>query len=198
MTTYPITLPTTPKISAARFGLLSNMTLFSSPLTRVQQVLSRPGQVWQADCSLPMMLEATAAPWRAALTSLRGRQGTFTLGDPAYTGARGTVAGTPLVNGASQTGNNLITDGWGASATILKGDYFALGNYLYIMTIDVTATGGGAATLTFEPTLRASPANNAAVTVSSPKALMRLTADDARWEETPGLWGMSFNCVEAL
>ena len=199
MTSYPITLPSTPNFSAARFGLVSNTTVFVSPLTRVQQVVSRPGQVWRAELSLPSMAVADAAEWRAALTSLRGRQGTFYLGDPIYSGARGTAGGTPLVNGASQAGNSLITDGWSASATFLKGDYFQLGGYLYVLTADVTADGGGNATLTFEPTLRAPPANNDPLTVTSPKSSFRLTDDEATWDEQPGpFWGFSFSAVEAL
>ena len=141
-----------------------------------------------------------AAEWRAAMTSLRGLQGTFSMGDPIYSGTpRGTAGGTPLVNGASQTGNSLITDGWSASATFLKGDYFGLGGYLYMSTTDVTADGGGNATLVFEPTLRASPSNNDALDITSPTTTFRLLTDEAVWDEQPGpFWGFTFNAVEAL
>jgi hypothetical protein len=50
-----------------------------------------------------------------------------------YTHTVGTLAGTPLVNGANQTGNSLITDGWTATTSVLnEGD---------IITID-KASGG--------------------------------------------------------
>lgn len=40
----------------------------------------------------------------------------------------GTYSGTPLVNGASQTGTSLVTDGWGSGvSTLNKGDRFTLG-----------------------------------------------------------------------
>jgi len=40
----------------------------------------------------------------------------------------GTYSGTPLVNGATQTGTSLITDGWGSGVSSLsKGDRFTLG-----------------------------------------------------------------------
>ena len=200
MTSYPITLPATPSFAASNFGLRSNTTVFTSPLTNVQQVLSRPGQVWRADFDLPWMGLADAAAWRAALASLRGRQGTFLVGDPIYDNTpRGTAGGTPLVNGGSQTGNSLITDGWSNGATFLAGDYFSLGNYLHMLTADVTADGGGNATLVFEPTLRTSPSNNAALDISTPQAAMRLVDDESMWEERPGPhWGISFKAVEAL
>lgn len=201
MTSYPITLPATPSIRVARWGLRSNTTVYVSALSRVQQVVSRPGQVWVCSIELPTIGSvADAAEWRASLLSLRGRQGTFYLGDPIYNNnPRGTAGGTPLVNGASQAGNTLVTDGWSAAATFLKGDYFTLGNNLHMLTENVTATGGGAATLTFEPTLRISPANNAALDISTPKAAFRLTSDESFWDENPGpFWGMTFDAVEAL
>lgn len=41
----------------------------------------------------------------------------------------GTYAGTPLVNGATQTGSTLTTDGWSSGASTLnKGDVFTIGS----------------------------------------------------------------------
>ncbi len=41
----------------------------------------------------------------------------------------GTYTGTPLVNGASQTGSTLVTDGWtSGGATLNKGDNFTIGS----------------------------------------------------------------------
>jgi len=41
----------------------------------------------------------------------------------------GTYGGTPLVNGASQTGTSLVTDGWSSGASTLnKGDVFTIGS----------------------------------------------------------------------
>ncbi len=51
------------------------------------------------------------------------------MGDPVNTSPRGAATGTPLVKGASQTGNTLTTDGWTTGVTgILKaGDWIQLG-----------------------------------------------------------------------
>lgn len=101
----------------------------------------------------------------------------------------GTQAGTPLVNGAAQTGASLITDGWTASSAILKeGDIFTIAGVFavnpqsrqttgqlqqFIATADATASGGGAATISISPsivtsgafqTVDASPADNAVIT----------------------------------
>ena len=98
------------------------------------------------------------------------------------------TASTPLVNGASQTGSSLATDGWAASAGTLKaGDVFTLDGvyavnpvsyvntgFLQQFTMSADATLSTTATLTFTPpiitsgqlqTVTNSPADNAAINV---------------------------------
>lgn len=103
----------------------------------------------------------------------------------------GAQGGTPLVNGASQTGASLITDGWSNSITgvLKKGDIFTLaGVYMvnpvtkqvypdlqqFVVTADANSNGSGQSTLGIYPsiitsgatqTVNASPADNAAITV---------------------------------
>lgn len=102
----------------------------------------------------------------------------------------GAHGGTPLVNGASQTGTSLATDGWSTSTAVLKaGDVITLaGVYAvnpvsgastgvlrqFVVTADATSDGTGEATLSIYPgitasgayqTVTASPADNAAITV---------------------------------
>ena len=121
------------------------------------------------------------------------------FGFNAYTGqmipshTAGTQGGTPLVNGASQTGTSLITDGWtAAAATRLKqGDTFTIaGVYAvnlqsrqstgklqsFVATADAASDGSGNLTVTISPSLISSgqyqtvdslPADNAAITVTS-------------------------------
>jgi hypothetical protein len=104
----------------------------------------------------------------------------------------GAYAGTPVVNGAGQTGSSLVTSGWTGSITGLLnvGDVFTIaGVYAinpqsrvaksFLQNFVVTATANstaGAATISIYPaitttgpyqTVSASPANNAAITVIS-------------------------------
>lgn len=199
---YPVSLPSSPaNFSAAKFGINWNTSLHMSPLSRVQQSLERPGALWQAEFVVPpLLLAADAAAWKGFLVSLRGRHGTFRAGDPSYSGPRGSAGGAPLVNGASQTGRALITDGWSAAATFKIGDQFQLGDYLYMMVEDVTADGSGNATLVFDPPLRSSPADNLALTISAPKGIWRLASDEeGMWDAQVGpVWGFSFKAHEAL
>lgn len=102
----------------------------------------------------------------------------------------GAHGGTPLVNGASQSGASLITDGWTASAAVLKkNDVFTLAGVFSVnpvtkdstgvlqqfrATADGTADGTGNLTISISPSITASgatqtvsnaPADNAAITV---------------------------------
>ena len=100
---------------------------------------------------------------------------------------RGTIAGTPLVNGASQTGNTLTIDGCTVGTTLLAGDFFSVNSELKMVTADVTADGAGAMSITFEPPLRSSPADNAALTTTRPTARFMLQEDVQAWSTRPGL-----------
>ena len=100
------------------------------------------------------------------------------------------TASTPLVNGASQTGSTISTDGWASgAATLNKGDIFTIagvnsGNPLsysdngrlqqFVVTATTSDASGAMATLPISPsiitsgalqTVSASPANNAVITV---------------------------------
>jgi len=115
---------------------------------------------------------------------------------PTHTiGAHG---GTPLTDGAGQTGAALVTNGWTDSTLVLKrGDVFTIAAVYevnpqsrqstgdlqkFVATADVTsAAGGGAATIPISPaiitsgafqTVTASPANDAAIVVSGAASLV--------------------------
>jgi hypothetical protein len=115
------------------------------------------------------------------------------------------ATGTPVINGASQTGSELITDGWTADTTgILKaGDYIQLGTgstaRLYKVLDDVDSDGSGNATFDIWPNLRSSPDDNATITVSNCKSVFRLTTNvtDISINQA-SIYGLTFGAVEAL
>ena len=170
------------------------------------QVYAWTGQLWAADITLPPMERADAEAWIAKLVSLNGREGNMLIGpDYANLTPRGIGTGTPLVKGAGQTGYDLITDGWTASKTgIMKaGDWFQLGttsaSRLYKVMADADSDGSGDSTLTIWPRLRTSPADNAALTVSSPVGRFMLASNDSEWSiDTASFYGLSFQAVEDL
>lgn len=92
----------------------------------------------------------------------------FTLEHYSYRTPNGGGTGTVLVNGGSQTGTSLVTDGWaGANPVLRAGDIISVAGLA--MVFDVTADvnrSGVDATIPINPAIFAgsSPANNAVVT----------------------------------
>lgn len=201
---FPVTFPDL-GIKSMTIRAVSVVGMNQSPFTGQQQVYKHQGQWWEAEITLPPMKRADAEQIAAFLLKMNGRYGTFTLGDPANTAPRGVGTGTPLVSGGSQTGGELITDGWTTSTTgILKaGDWIQLGSgsatRLHKVLNDVNSDGSGAATLDIWPNLRSSPADNAQITVTAPKGQWRLAGNQSEYSiDEASIYGITFACVEAL
>jgi hypothetical protein len=205
--TFPLALPSSPP-GFRTFDMLgrSVVGMARSPFTGSQQLYEFPGEWWELQASLPPMTRANAERWIAFLLSLRGRSGTFLAGDPLGKTPQGVATGTPLVNGANQTGKSLTLKGFTISITgILKaGDYIQIGTgltqRLYKCLKDVNSDGGGNAVLDIWPRLRESPADNAAVTTASTAGLFRLgTNDSAHWTvDVAQKYGLGLTAVEAF
>lgn len=146
------------------------------------------GQQWRATITVPTIQRDFAEEWNTFLLKLNGSFGTFLLGDPNGTTPRGSVAGTPLVNGAAQTGNILNVDGFTPDQTnvLRAGDYIQLGTFadarLYKVLDDVDSDGSGEAALTLWPNMRESPADNSPVITSSPQGVFRLINNTNGWD----------------
>lgn len=201
-----LTMPATPGIRSVRFGLRANTRSFVSPLNRAVQTFELPGAVWFATFELPPMTRDQAAEWQAFIAGLMGQAGRFYGFDPDATTPRGIYSSgsdTPLVAGAGQGGATLATDGWRVSGTglLLPGDYFAVAGELKMATAQLDSDGAGAATIAFKPPLRTSPADDAALTITNPKAVMML-ADDSQavWQSDANriVQGFAFSGVEAF
>lgn len=203
--TYPVSFPSSIGLANINIRARNVVGISSSPFTGQQQVYKHQGQWWEAEVSLPPMKRADAEQAVAFLLKMNGVYGTFLLGDKANTAPRGVGTGTPLVNGASQTGDELITDGWTISTTgILKaGDWIQLGSgsttRLHKVLDDVDSDGSGNATINIFPSLRSSPADDAAITVSNTQGLWRLASNETEYSiDNMSIYGMTFACVEAL
>lgn len=194
-----ITWPTLNRRPTRQTWELRSLTqVHESPLTGSVQTQELPGARWATS----IVFENVAHPDdKAALMALavklRGRAGRVAVRNWGAT-RRGNIVGTPLVAGAGQTGATLATDGWTTGATVKAGDYFSVGGELKMLTADAAETAG-AMTLTFEPPLRAAPADNAALTFTAPTALMMPVGDGVNWTHEAGLvMSFVFDLVEFL
>lgn len=176
--------------SSFMMQLKANTVTFRSPLNGAVQTGELPGAMWLGEIRYDSLSEADRRTLHAWLSQLRGMAGRFYLWDMAHPKPRGVATGTPLVNGGSQTGATLVTDGWTASVTniLLPGDYFSVNGELKRVVSATNSNGTGQATITFEPPLRASPSDNAALTLVQPTFTAMLADDDQdQYLVTPGL-----------
>ncbi|MEK9917978.1 MAG: hypothetical protein VW496_01170 [Pelagibacteraceae bacterium] len=205
---YPLTLPTESGIASVTLRTVNSVAISESPFTFKQQVIEHSGQRWEAEVTMPPMVRADAEAWVAFLVSLRGVKGTFLLGDPVGASARGSASvtpGTPVVNGAGQTGDALTIDGCPNSATgyLKAGDYIQLGggstSTLHKVLADVNTNASGQANLDLWPSIRNAPADNATVVVSSARGLFRLSSNQTDWSiSEASIYGVTFAAVEAI
>jgi hypothetical protein len=201
---YPLTLPTATGIKTQNWGLKRVVAMTQSPFTLQQQVYQHSGEQWKTTMSLPPMLKDNASIWLAFFMQLRGMRGTFKLGDQDRKTIQGTATGTVLVNGASQTGNQVALDGFTASrANVFKaGDYIQINSYVYMVTENVTANGSGEANVKIEPALRTGVEpinNNTTVIYLNTTTIMRLDSNEFNWDtDHVSKYGISFSCSEAL
>lgn len=205
MIVFPITLPDE---GFQRLRLIQDNVVGASesPWTGQEQIFEHQGQLWRLQAAYPPKLgRAAAEPIIAALASLGGRAGSFLLGDTGARTPRGSVAGTPLVDGAAQSGNQLATKGWtpSASGVLLAGDYVQLGGgelqRLHKLLEDADADGAGLATLEIWPRLRESPADSEALVTSDCKGTFRLAGNAQPWDERRGdVYDIAFEGREAI
>jgi len=198
-----LTMPAAPGFAASTFGLIANTQTFRSPLDGTVQTIELPGARWRASYRLPPMKRPQAAAWQAFLAALKGQAGRFFGFDPDARQPRGSGAGdAPQVKGAGQGGESLVSDAWTANQTglLIPGDYFEVNGELKMVTASVDSDGTGTASIAFTPSLRASPADNAVLTLVNPKVVMML-ADDAQssWDsDSVPFYLIAFAGVEAF
>jgi hypothetical protein len=201
-----LTFPTIRRPSSASYRLRGNTQTHRSPLDGTTQTLEMPGAVWELTVSWESLSTDDSRVLAAFLAQLRGAAGRFYYSPAVWSPRRATGGGTPVINGAAQSGAALVTDGWSASVQVMRaGDWLSYDDTtgrrrLHMVTADVSSSAGGAATLAITPPIRRADADNAAVEVAAPSGVFRLS-DDAAPEmaiRPPMLGSVTLTMVEAL
>lgn len=180
--------------------LQSSVAQVTSGFTLQTQVQDWGGRRWAYDIALSPTADGDGRALSAFFDALGGSAGTFLFADPSISQS---VGGTPLVNGASQTGSTLAVDGLTPSVIAFRaGDFFSLGSgastRLYRVIANATANGSGQASLSIVPPLRSSPADNAPLEVIAPKVLLRLNGPVPTSIASALIHRFSFSAVEAI
>jgi hypothetical protein len=201
--TYPIDFPSDLSVSSITITPRNAVGRNESPFTFQEQIYDFGGEQWQVEGTLPLMNKATAEKYVSFMLKLKGRYGTFLFPIPLGT-AQGAVSGSPVVDGGGQTGAELDLKSLPLStANVFKaGDWINLGSgsstRAYKILNDVNSDGAGKATVDIWPSLRSSPADNAAVTYQNCKILLRLKQDDGYSINPDQHYFIQFSALEAL
>lgn len=127
------------------------------------------GRTWEEEFPPLLITDPVVRGWLAQVQQF-WRLGTkFDVDHRAYLLQNGAGGGSPLVNGAGQTGNSIATDGWPTTTTVLKaGDLLKFGAASFVdeLVADALTNGSGQVNLQIERTIVSgqSPADNASIT----------------------------------
>lgn len=193
-----ITYPAMPKPQGMSWRLVMPAQTNVSDWTGRRQTIASGRGWWESQVTFPPIVGTTNVnAWRAFIAKSRGKANDFQV--PVDATAQSSAVATPLVNGAGQTGRTLSTDGWPVSSTVLQaGQYVTIGNQLLQLTESVTSNASGVATLNFEPPVRTSPADNAAIEFKNPYCLMYLVEEPTLSVETGYVYSLSLNLRESF
>lgn len=203
--TYPLTFPDDFAFSDIQVTLRNSSAKNTSPFTLEEQVYDYRGEVWEISGSLPPMNREKAEIYNSFLLSLRGQVGTFLMPIAGAYVPLGAWGGTPVVDGASQTGDTLDIRGLPNSITNVAkaGDFISLGSgvntRLHKVVVNADSNASGEATLTIVPRLRVSPADGDAISVSSAKGVFRLVGQTSSYTANSNqFYNIQFECREAI
>lgn len=200
-----VAFPSIKNPSEVTWRLRARTQTHTSPLDGTVQTLAMPGARWEATLTWGALSVADYRTLEAFISSLGGMAGRFFYG-PIHGPRRATGGGTPVINGASQSGSTLSTRGWSASAqAFLVGDWLSYTDTtgrrrLHQVTANSTANGSGVASVSIAPPIRRAGADGAALTITTPTGVFMLASDDeGQMSVRPPLIGsMPLSIVEAI
>ena len=185
----PLSFPSV-GIQSMSMRLRRVVAVAESPFTLDTQVYTHQGARWEAEISLPPLTHAEAKSIEGFIVGLKGREGTFTFGNPLDTS---TLSDNTVSSAAIRAESFTLGSG---TAAVSAGTYFELNNYLYLVTSDKAA---GATTLNFQPPLRSAVSSSLAVKYNLPTTTWRMSSNDVGWSiNEASIYGFSFSCMEAL
>ena len=188
MTTYAFPTSLTPSTSA--WELVTNTRDIVSPLTGAVQSVARKGSRWKITLAFNNLSGEDRSVLQGFLVQLNGSEHRFTVSDHSKITRGGAGGGTPVVDGASQTGNSINVSGATASVTnwLKAGDWLSIGSQLFMCTENTSSNGSGLVTVKVQPGIRTSPADDAAEDIALPVSGTFMLIKDAQWSNRPGVF----------
>lgn len=194
--------PTSPGFRALDFKNV-RPTLINHSLSGKRSVRQIGAQYFNFTISMPPMTHSDAMDIFAFLQKQKGGFETFTIQYPTDNRGASKAETDILVNGAHSVSDNTIAlDGFTASTTgVLKaGDLIKFAHSkVYMVTTDCDSDASGQTTVSIEPNLVATLANNSAVIVNKPSFTVYLTSEDILFStDASGLYTIQFEVREVI
>lgn len=188
MTTYA--WPTDPRHvpQTAALRVIVNARHNMSSENGVSQTVTRPGSRWGWSLTMPPMRTSVRDDFEGWLVGLSGMEHRVSTWDWKRPTPRGTcnLTGVTLNATAAQWVTSVQLTGCGAGATLLRGDWLAIGSQLCRVVADAAANGSGVMTVEIRHALRAQAGSGTAVTLNKPTALYILTEPTIELPRQPG------------
>lgn len=165
------------------------------------QRVGRPGSRFRIDLSFPPMVGDDARKFIARLLRAK-REGGIRVEFPILDVDQG-IAGSPVVDGAGQTGTTLNLRGLTPSYLFKEGFWLSIIDtagqpYLHNVTAPATANGSGQATISIEPPLRFPFPNGATVMLENPVIEGFIDGGEWSWDiNVARHYGLSVTIEEA-
>jgi len=161
-------------------------------------------QYFSFTITMPLMTQAQFQEYHAFLVKQKGSFETFDIDYPLDNQGAGKANTSVLTREAHSVGDSTIAvDGISASQddALKAGDLikFSGHNKVYMVTADVNANGLGQSTISIEPPLQATLADDESVDMNRPTFKVALMQDDILYStDALGLFSLSFEVREIL
>ena len=164
-----VELPDSPGPRSVSWQSLDFGGRLQGPLGGAAQRVNRLGNRWRVEVEMPVLTARQAREWSAALMQALRLGVVWKIIQPdTPTGS----PGSPLVDGASQSGTSLVIDGLTPSYAYRVGQFISIiisgQRYVYQLSESGKAATDGSATLSVEPPLRVPPNDGDTVEIAQP------------------------------
>ena len=192
---YPLTPPAGIRIASLRFSAISAVARNISPFTFSSQSYNWTGTMLSGDVECPPMNRADAEELIGFL--IMAARGTFYFRDYANGTQRGTMTGSPQLNGAHVANTSTLTVDTGSGSWAV-GDYIQLGTGSSSKLHKITQVNSSTSYEIF-PLLRTNYPDNTAIVYSNAVGVFRLGTTTCDWSiDTAKKYGLNFSIFEAI
>jgi len=194
--------PTSPKFRTLNFQN-NRPTLMNQSISGRRAARQIGSQYFTFSVSMPPLDQDDAMDVFAFLQKQKGGFETFTIQLPTQNrGADKSNTSVKVVGAHNTTDNTISLDGFTASTSgVLKaGDLIKFSHgKVYMVQSDINSDSGGAATVTIEPNLVETLADNEAVIMNQPSFTVYLPSEEILYATDPtGFYSISFDVREVI